>query len=188
MGLSYTNMILYKVEQQAVVSVLKKQGRIAHVSSPQDNFTVVYDKETENQNAGAIETFSAWLTKELGCTGLTSLVHDSDFYIYWLYRNGALLDLYNSLPHCPGGDPKTLCEAFDRISAIPEVQKVFQLVEQSNQGHEHFRLRFQGEDVHRAFVQALGIPSSVSFIGYSAIENADLPNDLSRDAFIKTQD
>jgi len=188
MGLSYTNVMLYKVEQQAVLNVLRQQRRIAYVSSTPDDFTVVYDKETENHNAGVIETFSELLTQELGCIGLTSLVHDSEFFMYWLYGNGKLLDLYNSLPHCLGGDPKTLCGAFHRISAIPEVQKVFELVEQSNLDHEYFQLQFQGEDIHRAFVQALRIPSLGAFMGYYTIENDDLPNDLSRDTLIKTQD
>jgi hypothetical protein len=188
MGLSYTNVFLYNVEQQAVLNFLKKQRRIAYVSYTQADFTVVYDKETENQNAGVIETFSELLTKELGCVGLTSLVHNSEFFVYWLYGSGKLLDLYNSLPYCPGGDPKTLCGAFDRISSIREVQKVFELVEQSHLDHGHFQLQFQGEDIHRAFVQALGIPSHGAFIGYDIIENTDLPTGLNRDTFVRTQD
>jgi len=176
------------VEQQSVVNVLRKQGRIAYVSSTQDNLTLVYDKETEELNATRIEAFSELLTKELGCVGLTSSVHDSNLYIYWLYSNGEPLDLYISVLYDTWGDPKRLCESFDRVSAIPEVQKVFQLVEQSNQSHEHFQFKFQGEDIHRAFIQALGMPSLGAFMGYYAIENAVFPKGLNRDNFIKTQD
>jgi hypothetical protein len=196
MGLFYTNVILHKVQQRPLADFLGKQGRIAYVSPTQNNFTVIYDKETEDQDAKVLKSLAELLARKFRCVALASLVHDSDVYMYWLYKSGTFLDIYNSFPgyfdsqaggEVPeGGDAKKLCTAFEKAGAISEVQRVFELVKQSNLNEDPDEY-LQGEDIHNALVQALGMPSFGAFTGYYSIENVDVLNGLNRADLVQTQ-
>jgi hypothetical protein len=195
MGLFYTNIILYKAQQQQVADFLRNPKRIAYVSPTQDNFTVVYDKETEDQDTRVLKNITSLLTKRFRCKALASLVHDSDVYMYWLYENGKLLDTYNSIPGYfdaevnqplpEGGDAKKLCEAFDKLNAVSEIQGIFKLVEKSNLDEASPEEYLGGEDIHGAIVRALGMPSFSAFIGYFTIENAEISEELDRTKLIE---
>jgi hypothetical protein len=194
MGLFYTNVILYKAKQQQIADFLNKQKRIAYVSPTIGNFTVVYDKETEDQDTRVLEKLAGLLTKKFRCKALASLVHDSDIYMYWLFGDGKLIDTYNSLPgyfdSAPaipipeGGDGSKLCTAFEKPNALLEVEHIFELVKQSNLGTETDKY-LSGEDIHAELVRILGMPSFSSFTGYYTLENTDLPAELERTSLIK---
>jgi hypothetical protein len=196
MGLFYTNVILYKVQQQSVANFLSKQGRSAYVSPTLHDFTVVYDKETEDQDIKILKQLCASLTKKFECAAWASLIHDSDVYMYWLYHNGKLLDAYNSLPDYfdsemdmpipEGGDAEKLCNAFGKISAISEIQKIFKLVEQGNLDEDAGEY-LQGEDIHSELIKVLEMPSFGAFTGYYTIEDGDLPEGLQQDNLIKIE-
>ncbi len=196
MGLFYTNVILYKVQQKPVADFLSKQGRFAYVSPTLSDFTVVYDKETEDQDTRILKKLCELLTKKFECAALASLVHDSDVYMYWLYHNGKLLDSYNSLPGYfdsemdkplpEGGDAEKLCKTFGKLNALSEVQKIFKLVEQGNLDEEAEEY-LQGEDIHSELIKVLEMPSFGAFTGYYTIENSDLPDGLQRDNLIKIE-
>jgi len=196
MGLFYTNVILYKVQQQSIADFLSKQGRSAYVSPTRDDFTVVYDKETEDQDSRVLKKLGESLSRKFSCTALSSLVHDSDVYMYWLYSDGKFLDSYNSLPGYfdsevdkslpEGGDAEKLCNAFGKLSAVSEIQKIFKLVEQSNLD-EDAEEYLQGEDIHSELIKVLEMPSFGAFTGYYTIENSDLPEGLQQDNLIKIE-
>ncbi len=194
MGSFYTNVTLFKVEQRNVADFLAQQKRKAFVSPTAGNFTVVYDQETEDQDTEVLKELAEDLTRQFGCTGLASLVHDSDVYMYWLYENGELIDTYNSLPDYfdsdsddatpEGGDVKKLCKAFGRPEAESELTRIFSLVAQSNlddPGEEYLL----GEDIHDSLVRALAMPPFAAFTGYYSIENGELPEGLAEASLIK---
>jgi hypothetical protein len=197
MGLFYTNVTLYKAQQQQIADFLTKQKRIAYVSPTQGEYTVVYDKETEDQDTRVLKKLSESLTRQFKCKALSSLVHDSDVFMYWLYDRGKLLDTYNSMPGYfdpdtnkaspEGGDVKKLCLAFEKLDESSNIEHIFDLVAQGNLDieAEEFLL---GEDIHGALVQALSMPSFAAYTGYYTIENSDLPEASDRNVFIKVPD
>lgn len=195
MGLFYTNVILYKAQQQQIAEFMNKRNRISFVSPTLRDFTVVYEKETENQDIKVLKKLTKSLSKKFKCKALASLVHDSDLYLYWLYDNARLLDSYNSLPGYfdtegnkskpEGGDAKKLCEAFDKQNAISEVRHIFDLVEKGNINEDWSEEYLQGEDIHEALVQVFGMPSFAASIGYFTIVNTELPKELDRASLIK---
>ncbi len=194
MGSFYTNITLYKASQKQVADYLARQQRAAYVSPTVDDFTVVYDRETEDQDAKVLKKLAESLTKQFQCSGLASLVHDSDVYVYWLYDNGELLDSYNSLPSYfdaenddptpEGGDVVKLCKAFDRQNTSRDLAQLFQLVEQSNLGSDGATYLL-AEDIHARLVDILSMPSFAAFVGYTYIENGDVPEDLELSELIK---
>jgi hypothetical protein len=205
MGLFYTNITLYKAQQHKVASLLNKLNRTAYISPPVRGFTVVYDKETEDQDLDVLMKLAVKITKKLKCVALASLVIDSDVYIYCLYDTGRLLDVYDSVPGyfdpkagCSppeGGDVKKLCEAFEKPDAFSEVSRIFELVKQGNlcdieellKGNldEEAKEWLNGEDIHVALVRAFDMPSFAACTGYYTIVNTDLPRELDRSRLVK---
>jgi hypothetical protein len=194
MGWFYTNVTLYKAQQQQVADFLARQKRKAYVSPTVADFTVVYDKETEDQDTAVLKKLTESLTKKLRCRGLASLVHDSDVYMYWLYDNGKLLDTYNSFPGyfdsevddalAEGGDVQKLCKAFEKQGASSESARTFALGEQGNLSVD-IEQYLQGEGIHSALVRALGMPPFAAYGGYNTIENNDVVMDLDRKSLIR---
>ncbi len=195
MGLFYTNITLDGAEQKEIADYLNRLKRVAYVSPTVEKFTVVYDQETEDQNTEVIESLAASLTKRFQCQALAALVHDSDVFLYWLYNHGECLDRYNSLPGYfdstvgmlppEGGDPDALCQAFEKASAIDKVQHIFELAEEGSHDDGRSGINLQGEDLHQALVEALGMPSFAANAGYYRIENTDQPKELVRTSLIK---
>src|SRR5688572_19638209 len=95
MGGSYGNITLREASQQAVVGALR--GRRAAVASAV-GCTVVFDSACDEQDIPAIKVLAAGLSLQLHCSALAVVVHDDDVLIYLLYRNGELIDVYDSCP------------------------------------------------------------------------------------------
>ncbi len=195
MGMFYTNLVLYKAQQIPVANFLCDQKRITYISPTIRNFTVVYDRETEDQNTRVLRNLAESISKKLKCSVLASLVHDSDLYLYWLYGNGKLLDSYNSLPgyfdakssrsRPEGGNARKLCKAFDKMEAVEKVRQIFALVEQGNTSDDWSEEYLLGENIHKALAQALDMPAFSVYTGYFSILNMDLPEELDLASLIK---
>ena len=192
MGLFYTNVILYKVELQKVAALLHRQRRVAYVSATQADFTVVDDRQTEDQNVKDLEALAKFLSRKLKCTALASLVHDGDRYLYWLFARGKLLDTYDSVPGYfneenddllpAGGDVEKLCAAFEQLDVVVTVRQIFGRVEKTSRDELDPGELLIGEDIHAALAEALGMPPFAAATGYYTIANAD-PQDQSAGAF-----
>lgn len=196
MGLSYTNIVLYKAQQVLTANYLCEQKRIAYVSPTIRNYTVVYDRETEDQDTRVLTGLAKSLSKRFKCSVFASLVHDSDLFLYWIYGNGKLLDSYNSLPgyfgakksgrtRPKGGNAVKLCKAFDKMEAVEKVGQIFTLVEQGNASDDWTQEYLQGEDIHKAVAQALDMPAFSISTGYLRILNTNLPEELDKASLIK---
>jgi len=96
MGNFYVNFAVKNAEPQKVADSLK--GRRAIVTPSQAGFVVVYDEQADTQAVDAIQEVGALLSKDPGEPVLAVLNHDDDILCYWLFKEGALIDAYNSAP------------------------------------------------------------------------------------------
>ena len=96
MGGSYGNITLKGPGQQVVVEALR--GRRAAVAPMVDGCTVVFDSACDEQDIPAVKELASGLSRMLQCSALAVVVHDDDVLIYLLYRNGELIDAYDSCP------------------------------------------------------------------------------------------
>ena len=197
MGIFYTNVVLYGPDQSEIKDYLNKLNRISYISPTEDKFTVIYDQETEDQNTDVVRKLTEKLSNKFGCPALSSLVHDGDIFMYWLYDSGELLDTYNSIPGYfdttieksmpEGGDAAKLCEAFDVPTSKNALNDIFKLVERTNIDDDWSDEYLNGEDIHRELAQVLGMPPFAVNIGFYTIENDYLPDDLEHTDFTKIE-
>ena len=167
MGLFYTNITLRGPSQQQVAEHLKALGRTAHVSPTVDGFTVVYDRQTEDQDKRVLTGLACDLSQTFRCPALAALVHDSDVFAYWLCESGGVTDTYDSIPAYFGGEPsppaggdvEKLCRAFGREGAIDEVQRILDAVRTASLSDDWSPGQLFGEDIHRQLAAALGTVS-----------------------------
>ena len=104
---------------KALIPLLSKP---AFTTSPSGGWVSVFPEEAEEQD-GSLGDIAQVLSKVLKTTVLAILDHDSDVFLYWLYKNGDMQDEYNSRPQYfetgddydedadepTGGDVKLLC-------------------------------------------------------------------------------
>jgi hypothetical protein len=182
MGNFYTNFTARSADRDAVVSTLSTIGRVAYVTPPNNGNTMVYDRQSDEQDFSAIELVGTRLSLDLDAPVLAILNHDDDILCYWLFQSGQLVDEYNSCPSYfdemseePAGptecDAQKLCDAFgcsqdaDRVNAI--------LQKSSFDDGYVFAV-----DRHGELVNALGLPDAAVGTGYNYIENGELPEGL----------
>jgi hypothetical protein len=193
MGSFYTNVALRGPDQRQILQALIQADRVAYVSPTVDGFTVIYDKETEDQEEGVLKALASQLSKRFACPALAALVHDSDVFMYWLFEAGDLVDEFDSAPDyfgsseesslsC-GGDAERLCAAFGVEEAVPEMAALFESVEAANFDEDWsvddwFGADFLfAEDIHDELARILRMPTFV-LSGYTYIEAGELPEGL----------
>jgi len=100
MGAFFTN---YQVRSESTSRVRDIVGSVAqaraYISPPSNGWVTVYDERSDDQDDAIIQELAGELSGTLKTTVLAFLVHDSDVAMYWLYRDGALVDEFNSNPH-----------------------------------------------------------------------------------------
>ncbi len=121
MGNFYTNIALKGPDQKDVVEFLRKEGRVSYVSPTVRGITMVYDEESENQDGYTLAHLAFRLSKSFGCPAWAVLNHDDSVLLYWLYREGKLIDEYCSYPAFFGEDDEVDYEMEEM--ALPGVQK-----------------------------------------------------------------
>src|SRR5258708_5159051 len=70
----------------------------AYVSPPKDGWVTVYDEASDHQDDVTLRRMALGLSERLKTSVLCFLVHDSDVMVYWLCRDGTLVDEFNSDP------------------------------------------------------------------------------------------
>lgn len=121
MGITYGNIVLYRVNQSSLIKHLSVIGREAYVSPTINNFTVVYDKAVDGpeqkditklidldsnfknilknygyDHIGTLVCLTSYLSKEFKCVGLAIFIWDATLFWYHLSRNGQMLDEYTT--------------------------------------------------------------------------------------------
>src|SRR5262245_14352437 len=123
-GLFYANLTVYRPPREALLGTLRRLGRTAFVGPTAHGHTAVFDRANDDQDADDIERLGCDLTGGLSCSALAAVLHDDDVLYLWLFRDGRLLDTYDSLPGYfdpaaepgppAGGSGNLLCNAFGR--------------------------------------------------------------------------
>jgi hypothetical protein len=194
MGASYTNITLHGPDQEQVVQCLTQMHRTAYVSPTVDNYTVVYDRETEDQDAAHLIGLASQLSTAFECPALAVLVHDSDILAYWLFEEGTLADEYDSAPGYfdgragappSGGDPEKLCAAFSAEGAVVGVAQILEAVESKSTQADWSSGYVFAEDIHQDLAQALGMPSFAVSVGYRCLEVGGPPEELKQAVLVK---
>jgi hypothetical protein len=99
MGASFTNIHIYSTQAEEVGKTLAQAGATpAYIGSSSSRWTSVYPEKSETQDADILKEVAASLSKLNATWGLASLVHDSDIFQYWLFKDGIEVDSYDSAP------------------------------------------------------------------------------------------
>lgn len=99
MGSFFTNLHIRNASTKAVCAALPNlTDTRAYVSPESGGWVTVYCEATEDQNSETICELAGALSTTLKTEALGFLVHDSDIAMYWLYRDGVLIDEFNSAP------------------------------------------------------------------------------------------
>jgi hypothetical protein len=99
MGAFFTNLQVRNAATKAVRAALPKLSKSrAYVSPVGQGWITVYIESTEDQNQDTLSDIAGKLSEALKTDVLAFMVHDSSVAFYWLYRDGALADEFNSAP------------------------------------------------------------------------------------------
>jgi hypothetical protein len=184
MGLFYTTFTTFGPDNAQVLAALRKMRRTAFVSPTIKQYTVVYDRKTEEQNSAEIEKVGKRLSKETRAPVLAAVLHDDDVLYLWLFQAGACRDFYDSLPQYfdadaepgppEGGDSAALCEAFGRPRKKKRVEKLLRANLLDDELPE-----IPGElERHQALIKELGMPAFAAAVTYSSVKGKYLPDEF----------
>ncbi len=195
MGNFYANITLAGPTQTELLNYLRKESHDAYVSPTLDGFTVVYERECDNQNERILHSLTSELSKEFNCPALFVVNHDDDVLIYAVYQNGSCLEDYNSDPtyftendeepvdqevdengrpvtrlgsSIASHDPTPLCTVFNRLQAIARLKVILRL-----------RSWTFAIEQHQAIAEALGLPPFLVGSGFRYIEQGEEPQGIS---------
>jgi hypothetical protein len=185
MGLFYANLTLTTTDRDAVKRQLCEQDRMAYVSPPGTEFTVVFDRQMEDQDFGAIDSFVKQMTRSLGCIGLAAVLHDDDVLYLTLVDKGIVVDRYDSSPAYfdadseplppAGGDAELFCRLFRQPDSHHHLRQLLRadLLEGDMPGIVGEQQR------HAAIASSLGIPEYCAYLCYSSIAGKYVPEEYS---------
>lgn len=178
MGCFYVSHAVKIADQQLVKDVLRKLGRNAAVSAPQDGIIIVLDEKCDSQDDREIERLSAILSAETKSVCFAVLNHDDDVMMYWLGDGGRIIDRYNSMPSFDtiddpplppaGGDAVLLAPAFGRQGSEVEIETVLR----APFGDDKYVFAL---DRHGDLCRWLGLPWPMSGVGFGYYEADDIP-------------
>ena len=187
MGNFYVNYTLRGVTQDAVAKALA--GRTCIVSPSANDTVVAFDEESDDQDQQVISLLASELSRKLRCSVIAVLNHDDDILWYQLYKDGELLDEYDSSPgyfdasaepSAPvGGDAEKLCAAF----GSEKTEDVARILRKSAFDDDGYTFAFERHD---DLVSALGISAFGVGTAYASFESDELPEGLSAGDVVRT--
>jgi hypothetical protein len=193
MGLFYTTFTSFGPDNETIVDSLRKMRRDAFVSPTSKGFTVIYDRETEEQDFDEIEKFGKTLSKVTNSPVLASVLHDDDVLYLWLFQKGECTDHYNSLPQYfdpdatvsgppEGGDSEALCKAFGQTGQEMQLEDLLRANLLDNEHPE-----IPGElERHQAMLALLNMPAYAAYVTYSAIKARYVAREFENISFVRT--
>lgn len=194
MGLFYTTFTTFGPGNSAVSEALKKLGRTAFVSPTFDEYTVIYDRSTEEQDFAEIEKFGVALSNVLAGPVIAAVLHDDDVLYLWLFQSGEQRDFYDSLPQYfdpdaepgppEGGDSQLLCQTYGRSRHTKRVEKLLR----ANLLEEGIA-EIPGElERHQALLMELGMPACAAAVTFSSIDGEYLPEEFRMITFTRVRE
>ncbi len=182
MGNFYVNFSVKGAEQQPVADALRRAGRTAIVTPPQNGYVVVFDEEADSQAVEPILEVGGLLSREVSSPVLAVLNHDDDILCYWLFEGGELTDSYNSRPDYfapsegesdeQGGDAGKLCSSLAVDSDPAAIEAILR-------GDHVFAV-----EQHQSLAEALGLPHWSIGYGYSYVADGELDDEMDVDRLV----
>ncbi len=177
MGIFYVNFSVKSCEPQQIELVLHEAGRKAIVTPAQAGYVVVYDEEAENQSLQVILQVGNLLSKSTNAIVLAVLNHDDRILRYWLFKQGVVVDAYDSRPDYfkkffaglneDEDEDELKTTNSDQISNPQQLQLQLKPKADLPKIKKILKAKYPTEtDRHRAFAQALGLPDASIGIGY----------------------
>lgn len=139
-----------------------------------------------------MQSLAAQITHELSCHALAILVHDDDVFVYFLFRNGELMDSYNSCPSYfefgstknatapEGGKAELLVEAFGKGDP-----NKLQLILRKPQGRQGYVFETKR---HADLAKALSLPQFAVGTALANFERKEYPTGISKGEFKWAED
>jgi hypothetical protein len=164
-GAFFTNIQVRSGEaddvEQALRPLLKAK---AYLSKSENGWVSVFPEQTETQDE-SLQRMTQSLSAMLKTDAVGIMCHDSDVFLYWLGREGNIVDEYNSLPNYfddsmpeePTGGEAALLEPL--LAAGVTRDQVFEVLHKSE-------YVFAEEGIGK-FAELLGIPNERSTVGYN---------------------
>jgi hypothetical protein len=190
MGNFYTNYTLKGPTQHAVVAALA--GRAAIVTPDYCGCVMVFDEQSDKQDAKVITDLASRLSREFHCPVLAVLNHDDDILWYQLHEAGKVTDEYDSSPGYfdssaeepappAGGDAQRLCSLF----GATDVSAVERILRKSLLDEDGYAFEFER---HADLVGALGLPEFGVGTCFSSFEDPcfEFPDGLTKRDLMRT--
>lgn len=144
----------------------------ALVSDAEAGWVSVYDEASESQNENELERLAKELSSKVATEVFAFLLHDSDVFIYLLYRKGKLVDRFNSHPDYFGpvkaAERKKWSGEFSKVlpvaAAGTTLKKIQQLVGKQ---------RVFEEELARGFADLMGINPERACAGFKYLGGSD---------------
>lgn len=185
MGQFYTNITVKGPKQQVIGEAIAQLERYALVSPTCNQLTVVYDRDGENQD-GSINDLAQHLSQHLRCVAFAVTNHDDSVLYYRLFKDGDLIDQYDSCPNYfdgppvppSGGNAEILCRAFDAEFNRAAVNQILHVDKLANDDDQTYVWEV---DRHRELVSMLLLPAIAVGTGYGNFADGQFPEGLSED-------
>ena len=172
MGNFYANIALRTDDIEAVADALATLRRDAWIATDA-GVTVVFDRKCDEQDIAALEGLSVELARRLRCAAIGVCNHDDDALLLLSIDEGNIVDRYESTPgyftgarRAPaGGNAEWLSARFgspNRVNVIADALRA---------PHSAFVVEI---DRHRLLQESLGLPASLSFLGYHYVTRGEL--------------
>ena len=88
MGSFYTQVLVRNADEHRCAEVMRTLRRSSYVIPPQNNVSVVCDKESEDQNIDTLDSLAFTLSSKLSTSAVAVLNHDDDWLIFRLFNDG----------------------------------------------------------------------------------------------------
>ena len=183
MGNFYVNHTVCGQELPAVIQYLS--GSEAYVSQVNGGCIVVFDEKSETEFTPAIDKLGIALSQRPGARVLSIAIHDDDVMMYWLFRQGRIVDTYNSRPDYgevvetpmppEGGESSGLCSAFECGNA-EEVERVLR-----SHGSDGFVCEYER---HMALILALNLQRQAVSTGFGYLQAGEFPEGFTATDFV----
>jgi len=179
MGSFYVNMTTRGPTQSQVLELLSRGGRKAFVFPATNGYTTFCDEAADTQDDRIVRSLAQDVSRQLKCPVFAVLNHDDDTLWFVLYKDGVLLDEYDSFPTYfdgafsppKGGDAALLCKVIGSRRSETDVAEILRKPHNA----EGYVLE---TDRHAALAEALGLPSFSVGFGYRYLERGELPEGL----------
>ena len=132
MGNFYTNVTSRGPAQSDLAGLLRSLGRSAFLTPTTGGFTVICDRECENQDTDLLASLALTVSSHLDCPAWAVLNHDDDVLWYQLFDRGNLADAYISSREWwedpseppPQGNSEILCTLMGNPGDQAQVKKI----------------------------------------------------------------